>query len=79
MKYEVSRADISVQLDWRALLGVDAPAHKWAKTLLYVFPPVTLIPPTLIRERGKGPDQTTGSIMGPPEGTGCSLLFPFLN
>ena len=31
----------------KAPLGMDALAHKWPRTLLYVFPPLSLISPTL--------------------------------
>ncbi|XP_029973330.1 uncharacterized protein LOC115407110 [Salarias fasciatus] len=34
-----------------APLGVDALAHVWPSVLLYAFPPLTLIPPTLDRVR----------------------------
>ena len=37
-----------------ASLGVDALAHAWLHELLYVFPSLTLIPPTLSRVRGHG-------------------------
>lgn len=37
--------------DQRAPLGVDALAHEWPRTLLYAFPPVALISPTLARVR----------------------------
>ena len=40
--------------DQRAPLGVDALAHEWPKTLLYAFPPVALISPTLARVRERG-------------------------
>ncbi|XP_024141773.2 uncharacterized protein LOC112154824 [Oryzias melastigma] len=33
-------------------LGLDALAHEWPKALLYAFPPLELIPPTLARVRG---------------------------
>src|SRR4029434_14520 len=37
-----------------APLGVDALAHKWPNhALLYAFPPIALIPPTLARVREK--------------------------
>lgn len=35
--------------DWDALLGADALAHPWPNVLLYTFPPLCLITPTLIR------------------------------
>ena len=35
-------------------LGLDALAHRWPKTLLYAFPPLTLILPTLDRVRTQG-------------------------
>ncbi|KAK5935334.1 hypothetical protein CgunFtcFv8_020703 [Champsocephalus gunnari] len=37
--------------DLNAPLGVDALAHVWALVLLYAFPPLALIPPTLARVR----------------------------
>lgn len=37
--------------DHRATLGVDALAHEWPRTLLYAFPPLALIPATLLRVR----------------------------
>lgn len=40
--------------DQGAPLGVDALAHRWPKTLLYAFPPIALIPPTLARVREGG-------------------------
>lgn len=40
--------------DADAPLGVDALAHPWPKTLLYAFPPLSLISPTLIRVRDQG-------------------------
>ncbi len=33
--------------DQSAPLGIDALAHEWPRTLLYAFPPITLISPTL--------------------------------
>ena len=35
-------------------LGLDAMAHEWPEGLLYAFPPLSLIPPTLERVRGQG-------------------------
>lgn len=40
--------------DRNAPLGIDALAHQWPDTLLYAFPPIALIPPTLARVRDKG-------------------------
>ena len=37
--------------DVRAPLGVDALAHPWPNVLLYAFPPLSLISPTLARVR----------------------------
>lgn len=37
--------------DRRASLGMDALSHKWPRLLLYAFPPLALIPPTLLRVR----------------------------
>nr|XP_054606384.1 uncharacterized protein LOC129166858 [Nothobranchius furzeri] len=37
--------------DRDAPLGVDALVHDWPRRLLYAFPPVALIPPTLLRVR----------------------------
>lgn len=37
--------------DQRAPLGVDALAHEWPRMLLYAFPPLALISPTLLRVR----------------------------
>lgn len=37
--------------DQRAPLGVDALAHEWPRMLLYAFPPLALISPTLCRVR----------------------------
>ena len=37
-----------------APLGVDALAHAWPHELLYAFPPLALIPPTLSRVREHG-------------------------
>ncbi len=37
-----------------APLGLDALAHAWPHELLYAFPPLALIPPTLARVRGHG-------------------------
>ncbi len=35
-------------------LGIDALAHEWPRTLLYAFPPITFISPTLYRVREEG-------------------------
>lgn len=40
--------------DKSAQLGVDALSHVWPRTLLYAFPPVDLIQPTLDRVRQEG-------------------------
>ncbi|XP_049331019.1 uncharacterized protein LOC125799099 [Astyanax mexicanus] len=40
--------------DRDAPLGVDALAHEWPRALLYAFPPLALISPTLIRVREAG-------------------------
>ena len=40
--------------DANAPLGVDALAHPWPDALLYAFPPLSLISPTLIRVREQG-------------------------
>ena len=40
--------------DPEAPLGVDALAHAWPRTLLYAFPPLALITPTLDRVRTEG-------------------------
>lgn len=40
--------------DDSAPLGVDALAHQWPNVLLYAFPPISLIIPTLSRVREKG-------------------------
>lgn len=37
-----------------APLGVDALAHSWPRVLLYAFPPLSLISPTLARARDQG-------------------------
>ncbi|XP_053296886.1 uncharacterized protein LOC128456655 [Pleuronectes platessa] len=37
--------------DQSAPLGLDAFAHEWPRVLLYAFPPLALIPPTLLRVR----------------------------
>ena len=37
-----------------APLGIDALAHVWPQELLYAFPPLSLIPPTLNRVREQG-------------------------
>ncbi|XP_029937836.1 uncharacterized protein LOC115380768 [Myripristis murdjan] len=37
-----------------APLGIDALAHAWPHVLLYAFPPLALIPPTLSRVREQG-------------------------
>ncbi|XP_059199216.1 uncharacterized protein LOC131979287 [Centropristis striata] len=37
-----------------APLGIDALAHAWPRELLYAFPPLALIPPTLSRVREHG-------------------------
>lgn len=37
-----------------APLGADALAHEWPYALLYVFPPLSLIEPTLQRVRKRG-------------------------
>ncbi|XP_028275797.1 uncharacterized protein LOC114445053 [Parambassis ranga] len=39
--------------DGVAPLGIDALAHEWPRALLYAFPPVALISPTLARVREK--------------------------
>ncbi|KAL6467752.1 hypothetical protein MHYP_G00234290 [Metynnis hypsauchen] len=41
-------------LDGNAPLGVDALAHPWPNLLLYAFPPLSLISPTLVRVRDQG-------------------------
>ncbi|KAL6475051.1 hypothetical protein MHYP_G00160910 [Metynnis hypsauchen] len=41
-------------LDGNAPLGVDALAHPWPNILLYAFPPLSLISPTLVRVRDQG-------------------------
>uniref|UniRef100_A0A1A8PZ04 ribonuclease H n=1 Tax=Nothobranchius rachovii TaxID=451742 RepID=A0A1A8PZ04_9TELE len=48
--------------DRDAPLGVDALAHDWPRGLLYAFPPVALIPPTLLR----GPGVPSGRLDLPP-------------
>ncbi|KAL2095325.1 hypothetical protein ACEWY4_010044 [Coilia grayii] len=40
--------------DENAPLGVDALAHQWPNALLYAFPPLSLITPTLARVREQG-------------------------
>ena len=35
-------------------LGLDALAHEWPRVLLYAFPPLELITPTLSRVRERG-------------------------
>ncbi|XP_056116181.1 uncharacterized protein LOC130092365 [Rhinichthys klamathensis goyatoka] len=40
--------------DQSAPLGIDALAHDWPRTLLYAFPPIALISPTLYRVREEG-------------------------
>lgn len=40
--------------DQEAPLGVDALAHNWPHALLYAFPPLALISPTLTRVRERG-------------------------
>ena len=40
--------------DGNAPLGVDALAHQWPNVLLYAFPPLSLISPTLARVREMG-------------------------
>lgn len=40
--------------DRMAPLGIDALAHEWPHVLLYAFPPVALISPTLARVRERG-------------------------
>ncbi|XP_074467365.1 uncharacterized protein LOC141752970 [Sebastes fasciatus] len=40
--------------DVNAPLGVDALAHSWPNVLLYAFPPLSLISPTLARVREQG-------------------------
>ncbi len=40
--------------DQSAPLGIDALAHEWPRTLLYAFPPIALISPTLYRVREEG-------------------------
>ncbi len=40
--------------DQSAPLGIDALAHEWPHTLLYAFPPIALISPTIYRVREEG-------------------------
>lgn len=42
---------LSAITDHHTLLGTDTLTHQWPHTLLYAFPPVRLIPPTLDRAR----------------------------
>ena len=35
-------------------MGIDVLAHEWPQVLLYAFPPLALIPPTLARVRERG-------------------------
>lgn len=45
-----------------APLGVDVLVYAWPRVLLYAFPPLTLIPPTLARMREYGHDLILAEI-----------------
>ncbi|XP_049432685.1 uncharacterized protein LOC125889068 [Epinephelus fuscoguttatus] len=60
-----------------APLGVDALAHQWPRILLYAFPPIALISPTLARVREEG---ARGNISSPPREAGpVGLAREWLN
>ena len=56
-------------------LGLDALAHKWPQDLLYAFPPLELIPPTLERTRTQN---LKILLVAPAWGTWRSLIAPLL-
>ena len=59
----------------RAPLGMDALAHEWPRTLLYAFPPLSLISPTLQRIREQG---LTLILVAPEWGQWVSEITPLL-
>ena len=59
----------------RAPLGLDALAHEWPKELLYAFPPLELIHPTLERTRLQG---LTVLLVAPAWGSWRSEIAPLL-
>ena len=59
----------------KAPLGLDAFAHTWPGSLLYAFPPLELILPTLERIRLQG---LTVLLVAPGWGTWTSVITPLL-
>ena len=57
-------------------LGVDALAHKWPTTLLYAFPPLTLIIPTLERVRQQ---RLSVILIAPQWGHWVADIMPLLH
>ena len=51
---ENTKCQYFFSLTGSSTLGVDALAHPWPRGLLYAFPPLPLIPPTLARVRNQG-------------------------
>ena len=58
-----------------APLGLDALAHEWPRVLLYAFPPLCLIAPTLERVRT---DNLTVLLVAPEWGQWVSEIVPLL-
>ena len=63
----------SIRGNWT--LGLDALAHKWPRGLLYAFPPLSLIRPTLERVRTQGLKLL---LIAPAWGSWMSELTPLL-
>ena len=57
-------------------LGIDALAHKWPATLLYAFPPLTLIIPTLERVRQQ---RLSVILIAPQWGRWVADIVPLLH
>ena len=72
---EDAKCSLFFSLRGPAPLGIDAMAHDWPQGLLYAFPPMDLITPTLERVRRYGHELL---LIAPRTGTWSSLIAPLL-
>ena len=72
---ENTKCSLFFSVRGKAPLGLDAFAHSWPKDLLYAFPPLDLILPTLERIRLLG---LTVLLVAPGWGTWTSVITPLL-
>ena len=72
---ENAKCPLFFSLGGETPLGLDALAHRWPRTLLYAFPPLSLILPTLNRVRTQG---LSLLLIAPAWGSWRSEITPLL-